>query len=33
MRYFLTKLTFNNHFDCWLYVGNGKFCFSGKKRF
>jgi hypothetical protein len=33
MRYFLTKLTFNNHFDCWLYVGNGKFCFSGKKGF
>jgi hypothetical protein len=25
MRYFLTKLTFNNHFD-WLYVGNRKFC-------
>lgn len=24
MRYFLTKLTFNNHFY-WLYVGNRKF--------
>jgi len=32
MRYFLTKLTFNNHFD-WLYMGNGKFCFSEKKDF
>lgn len=33
MRYFLTKLTFNNHFD-WLYMGNGKFCFfKGKKKF
>ena len=31
MRYFLTKLTFNNHFD-WLYMGNGKFCFSGGKK-
>ena len=30
MRYFLTKLTLNNHFD-WLYMGNGKFCFSEKK--
>jgi len=25
MRYFLTKLTFNNHFF-WLYAGNRKFC-------
>jgi hypothetical protein len=30
MRYFLTKLTFNNHFD-WLYVGNRKFCVIFKK--
>jgi len=32
MRYFLTKLTFNNHFD-WLYMGNGKFCFFREKSF
>ena len=33
MRYFLTKLTFNNHFDWRLYmVGNGEFCFSGKRK-
>ena len=32
MRYFLTKLTFNNHFDCWLYVGNGNFAFREKKK-
>jgi len=31
MRYFLTKLTFNNHFD-WLYMGNGKFCFFKEKK-
>lgn len=31
MRYFLTKLTFNNHFD-WLYMGNGKFCFFREKK-
>ena len=33
MRYFLTKLTFNNHFD-WLYMGNWEILlFQGKKGF
>lgn len=31
MRYFLTKLTFNNHFDCWSLRGKREFCCSGKK--